>query len=96
MPICPLAPITPIGSTSYREGVKAGTSAGEHALGGNSGGANPQSDKRTYCDGFSEGWKVVKGNLAIVPMCPIPPITPMGSTPYREGLNAGMERGRKP
>ena len=35
---------------------------------------------------------MVKGDMVIVPICPIPPITPIGSTPYREGLKAGIER----
>jgi hypothetical protein len=47
-------------------------------------------DKDTFCDGFAEGWKTAKGEYSIVPICPIPPITPIGSTPYREGIKAGM------
>ncbi len=43
-----------------------------------------------FCDGFSEGWKTLNGELTIVPICPIEPITPIGSTPYREGIKAGM------
>lgn len=43
-----------------------------------------------FCDGFKVGYKTVKGNLAVVPVCPVPPVTPVGSTPYQEGLKAGM------
>jgi hypothetical protein len=28
-----------------------------------------------FCDGFSEGYKTVKGDMVIVPICPIEPIT---------------------
>jgi hypothetical protein len=47
-------------------------------------------DRAQFCAGFSEGWKTVKGSLTIVPICPIPPITPIGSTPFREGIKKGM------
>ena len=93
VPICPIAPITPIGSTPYREGLKAGMDEGRKSGSAVVGGSAPQSSA-TFCDGYSEGWKAVKGELVIVPICPIPPITPIGSTPYREGLNAGMAKAR--
>ena len=48
--------------------------------------------KSEFCRGFEEGYRMVKGDMVIVPICPIPPITPIGSTPYREGLKAGIER----
>lgn len=48
------------------------------------------SDQDDFCRGFAEGYKIVKGDMAIVPICPIAPITPIGSTPYREGIKAGM------
>lgn len=47
-----------------------------------------------FCDGFEEGYKTVKGDIVIVPICPLQPITPIGSNPYREGLKAGMEAAR--
>lgn len=43
-----------------------------------------------FCDGFNEGYKTIKGNVVIVPICPIPPITPIGSTAFREGIKAGI------
>ena len=43
-----------------------------------------------FCAGFEEGYKTVKGNMVIVPICPIPPITPIGSTDFREGIKAGI------
>ena len=97
-PICPVEPVTPIGSNSYREGLKAGTAAGERAAGRNTGGASTRSsrdEQRDFCNGFEEGWRTVKGDLAIVPICPIAPIPPIGSTPYREGIKAGMARARR-
>lgn len=92
VPICPIAPITPIGSTPFREGIKAGITAGQRLGGGNSGGPSSPGSSGTFCDGFNEGWKTVKGSLRLVPICPIPPITPIGSTPFREGLKAGIAK----
>ena len=43
-----------------------------------------------FCDGFEIGYKTVKGNNVIVPICPIEPVTPVGSTSYQEGLKAGI------
>ena len=43
-----------------------------------------------FCDGFVEGYKSLAGNNAFVPMCPFEPFTPFGSTPFREGIKAGM------
>lgn len=48
------------------------------------------ADREAFCAGFVEGYKTVKGNLALVPLCPIEPITPIGSTPFREGIKAGI------
>lgn len=43
-----------------------------------------------YCAGFIEGYKSIKGDMVIVPICPIAPMTPMGSTDFREGVKAGI------
>lgn len=43
-----------------------------------------------FCDGFEEGYKSVKGDLGVVPVCPVEPVTPVGSNSWREGLKAGM------
>ena len=94
VPICPIEPITPIGSTPYREGLKAGMAAARRAGGGNTGGAGSGGTRGDFCDGFAVGWKLVKGDLSIVPICPIAPITPIGSTPYREGIKAGIAKAR--
>jgi hypothetical protein len=47
-----------------------------------------------FCAGFSEGYKTVKGNMVIVPICPIPPITPINSTDFQEGIKAGIRAAR--
>lgn len=97
-PICPIEPVTPIGSNSFREGLKAGTAAGNRSGGRNTGGASvptSRDEQRDFCSGFAEGWKAVKGDLAIVPICTLAPITPIGSTSYREGIKAGMARARR-
>jgi hypothetical protein len=94
VPICPIEPITPIGSTPYREGIKAGMRAGERAGGGNTGGGSSRNSSDDFCDGFGVGWKTIKGDLSIAPICPIAPITPIGSTSYREGIKAGVAKAR--
>lgn len=48
-----------------------------------------------FCAGFTEGYKSIKGNMAIVPICPIAPITPIGSTDYREGIKAGIRAAQR-
>ncbi|MEK7241109.1 MAG: hypothetical protein AAB224_11040 [Gemmatimonadota bacterium] len=94
VPVCPVEPVTPVGSTPYREGIKSGIRAGQRAGGGNTGGGSSRESGEDFCDGFAVGWKTIKGDLAIVPICPIAPITPIGSTPYREGIKAGMAKAR--
>ena len=95
VPICPIEPITPIGSTPFREGIKAGTAAANRSGAGAPMGGVPREAQGTFCGGFSEGWKSVKGDLALVPLCPLEPLTPLGSTPFREGIKAGMARARQ-
>ena len=48
------------------------------------------ADRSAFCAGFEEGYKTVKGDMVIVPICPVRPITPIGSTDFREGIKAGM------
>lgn len=48
-----------------------------------------------FCDGFEEGYKIVKGDSVFVPFCPFEPFIPFGSTPYREGIKAGMRAARR-
>lgn len=48
------------------------------------------NDRNQFCSGFEEGYRSIKGSLAIVPLCPLMPIIPIGSTTYREGLLAGQ------
>ena len=93
VPICPIEPITPIGSTSFREGIKAGLRAAQQK-GSRSRLPSNTRERGDFCEGFEEGWKTIKGDLTIVPICPIEPITPIGSTSYREGLKAGMAKAR--
>lgn len=45
-----------------------------------------------FCAGFVEGYKSIKGEMVIVPVCPIAPVTPIGSTDFREGIKAGMRK----
>ena len=53
------------------------------------------SAKSEFCMGFEEGYKMVKGDYAFVPFCPFEPFTPFGSTPFREGLKAGIKAANK-
>lgn len=49
------------------------------------------AEKSEFCQGFEEGYKTVKGDMILVPLCPLEPLTPLGSTPFREGIKAGMK-----
>jgi len=53
------------------------------------------ADRDEFCAGFEEGYKSIKGEMVIVPICPIPPTTPIGSTDFREGIKAGMRAARQ-
>lgn len=48
------------------------------------------ADQAEFCAGFEQGYKAIKGNMVIVPICPIEPITPIGSTSFQEGIKAGI------
>ena len=49
------------------------------------------SDQDEFCAGFAAGYKSVKGDKATVPECPAaPPVTPIDSTDFREGMRAGI------
>lgn len=52
---------------------------------------NIYAKKSEFCIGFENGYKSVKGNMAFVPLCPIAPVTPIGSTPLQEGIKAGIK-----
>lgn len=52
------------------------------------------NNRNQFCSGFEEGYRSIKGSLTIVPLCPIMPVIPVGSTAYREGLLAGQRAGR--
>jgi hypothetical protein len=43
-----------------------------------------------FCAGFDEGYRSIKGNGVIVPVCPIAPITPVGSMDFQQGILAGI------
>ncbi len=43
-----------------------------------------------FCAGFTEGYKSIKGDMVLVPLCPLGPLTPLGSTDFREGIKAGI------
>ena len=50
----------------------------------------PARAESAFCAGFELGYKTIKGNMVLVPLCPLEPLTPLGSTPFQEGLKAGM------
>ena len=49
------------------------------------------SKKDSFEAGFEEGYKSIKGDMVLVPLCPLPPLTPLGSTDFREGIKAGIK-----
>jgi hypothetical protein len=51
---------------------------------------NAFASKSEFCTGFEEGYKSIRGDMVLVPLCPLEPLTPMGSTPFREGIKAGI------
>lgn len=57
-----------------------------------SGGAMADS---AFCTGFEEGYKTIKGDMTLVPLCPLEPLTPLDSTPFREGIKAGIEAAQR-
>ena len=48
-----------------------------------------------FCAGFTEGYKTIKGNMVMVPMCPMAPMERMGTTHYRMGILAGINAARR-
>jgi len=46
-------------------------------------------------DGYCEGWKEIKGELAICPIAPIAPIPPVGCDTYKCGFRKGVKAGMK-
>lgn len=48
-----------------------------------------------FCDGFEVGYKTIAGNTGYVPACPYEPYTPYNSTPYQEGIKAGMKAAKR-
>lgn len=48
------------------------------------------SDQDDFCRGFEEGYRSIKGDMVLVPLCPLMPLIPLGSTPFREGIKAGI------
>lgn len=59
---------------------------------GVAGASSASSPTSPFCNGFAEGWQSIKGSLGVVPICPVEPVTPVGSTPYREGIRAGVAK----
>jgi len=53
------------------------------------------ADQQDFCDGFAEGYLSIMGSIAVVPVCPVWPVAPAGSTDFREGLKAGMRAARE-
>lgn len=54
----------------------------------------PQNTKVPHDDfgaGFEVGWQTVKGTGSSRPLVPLEPLTSLGSTPFLEGVKAGLE-----
>jgi hypothetical protein len=49
------------------------------------------SSNDEFCAGFEEGYKAIKGDVVIVPICPLHS-TPLGITDFRYGLRSGIRR----
>ena len=53
------------------------------------------ADRSSFCAGFTEGYKSIKGNIALVPLCPLNPPTPHNSNDFREGIKAGIRAAQR-
>jgi len=48
-----------------------------------------------FCRGWEWGYKLIKGDTELVPLCPLEPaFTPEGSTPYKEGVKMGIAKAK--
>ena len=52
----------------------------------------PRSMQHTFRTGFEEGYRIIKGDVVVLPLIPLQPVTPYGSTAYREGIKAGIKK----
>lgn len=43
-----------------------------------------------FCAGFYEGFKSIKGDMVLPPLCPLAPLHPLGTTDFRQGILAGI------
>jgi len=48
-----------------------------------------------FDDGFSEGWRDVKGSMSLSPIPPMAPAPDPGRVTYRDGYNKGFKIGRR-
>jgi len=48
-----------------------------------------------WCDGFKEGYKLVKGNNIYVPPCPAQQAAKAGITQRQQGMKAGMRAAKR-
>lgn len=53
------------------------------------------ASQEAFCAGFEQGYKSIKGDMAIVPTCPFAPTIPIGSTDFREGIKAGIRAAKR-
>lgn len=47
------------------------------------------SDRDEFCVGFAEGYKSIKGNITVVPVCPIM-LSGVTMTPFQAGIRQGV------
>ena len=45
-----------------------------------------------FCDGFAAGFKSVKGDYALVPICPLEPFHSYGTDPFDAGASLGVKK----
>jgi len=43
-----------------------------------------------FCAGFNEGYRSIMGNLVVIPICPLSPLTPLGMTDFQNGIGFGI------
>ncbi len=48
-----------------------------------------------FCDGFKEGYRLIKGNNFTVPVCPVEPARVTNATMRQQGMKAGMRAAKR-
>ena len=51
-------------------------------------------DPNDYREGFVQGFRAIRGDVAVLPVLPVQPVTSVGRTPFQMGIIRGIELGK--